>query len=925
MKLQNLSQFPGSKSLSPEEDNPRDSDLERLIAENEQQKLVIERQLTTLGEKKRQLEDEKQRKQKETESLKQQQHQSKLKHNPKAAEFQQSFLIDQLELQNQLVEACKQADKEKVTSLLILGAKPDIPNKKGEQPLGAAVWGMCPDVVNILLEQLKDWGAALMTWKQCEDHNNKHYEKVFIFSEDTFISSYPNWYMFLESIERRSFIRDYHLREAKKHLSRYECTHPNVPAATANWSWEDLKQYILLSLPGSNVSYYQASISKPPEIFINRKGKISMVLPVRTGCKKLRKQIKQMIEKAFIDLSRDNKDVEHTMLPLLRQERNTWQLELQNKLIAACKQGDEKTVTVLLQKGAKSDMPNTKGELPLGAAVWGMCPGVVNVLLKQTGRGEPMTWQECEAHNLKYYREMFIIPQFLPTTYKDWHNLLLKMDCNPFIRNTHFDIYCCQHKGNSNLLNWQGLKKYVMKNFEIHMQRSKLVSHPRVNQCNDPASYTGPYVYDTSTEYYWEYVPRMTNIGDKGTENKYAIYRTQVKQQIETATRSIQDQLIVACKQGDEKRVRVLLGQGAKPDVTNARGEHPFGAAVWGMCPDVVNVLFEKVEGVAPMTWGECKHHNLKFYKEVFIVSELNVWAFTYGEWFDLLLKIDSNLFVRDIHLKAYNKERIGNWENLINYVGGMERSQKVVTQHLIGITNTKYRGLKQEIEHQPVFETLELVSVLTSQNRQTLMPVPNRQLELQNQLIAACKKGDEKMVITLLAQGAKPNMTNTQGEQPLGAAVWGMCPGVVNALLKKSGDVALMTWEKCKEHNLNCYKTVFIVPEFKPDDSDQWYTLLKVMEPNLFVRNYHLKKVHELWQNGNSSSWENLKLYVVGDRWGHDQALVYSDFPLRRQKTVGDTLFAMATEMGYVRYRNEIEQMITEALHPKVQMSFSH
>ena len=36
---------------------------------------------------------------------------------------------------------------------------------------------------------------------------------------------------------------------------------------------------------------------------------------------------------------------------------------------------------------------------------------------------------------------------------------------------------------------------------------------------------------------------------------------------------ALQDQLIAACKQGDEKAVKALLQQGAKPDIANAKGE----------------------------------------------------------------------------------------------------------------------------------------------------------------------------------------------------------------------------------------------------------------------------------------------------------------------------------------------------------------
>ena len=70
---------------------------------------------------------------------------------------------------------------------------------------------------------------------------------------------------------------------------------------------------------------------------------------------------------------------------------------------------------------------------------------------------------------------------------------------------------------------------------------------------------------------------------------------------------ALQDQLITACKQGDAKAVRELFKRGAKPDMANTKGEQPLGAAVWGMCPDVVNVLLAQADKVAPMTWENVK------------------------------------------------------------------------------------------------------------------------------------------------------------------------------------------------------------------------------------------------------------------------------------------------------------------------------
>ncbi len=78
----------------------------------------------------------------------------------------------------------------------------------------------------------------------------------------------------------------------------------------------------------------------------------------------------------------------------------------------------------VIQQGAKPDIANAKGEQPLGAAVWGMCPDVVNALFKQAGGVAPMTWEECEKHNLKYYKEVFIVPKFDPQTYGEWNHVV---------------------------------------------------------------------------------------------------------------------------------------------------------------------------------------------------------------------------------------------------------------------------------------------------------------------------------------------------------------------------------------------------------------------------------------------------------------------------------------------------------------------
>ena len=127
---------------------------------------------------------------------------------------------------------------------------------------------------------------------------------------------------------------------------------------------------------------------------------------------------------------------------------------------------------------------------------------------------------------------------------------------------------------------------------------------------------------------------------------------------------ALQDQLVTACKEGDEKQVRMLLENGALPDMPNAKGEQPLGAAVWGMCPNIINALLTRVDGVAPMTWGQCEDHNRIRYKEVFVGT---CEPQDRLDWYKLLEKIESNKFMKSIHLEGACKhyQQQYSWENL--------------------------------------------------------------------------------------------------------------------------------------------------------------------------------------------------------------------------------------------------------------------
>ncbi len=864
---------------------------------------------------------------------------------------------EQLQLQYRLVVACKRGGVKEVQALLQQGAKPDVANYKGEQPLGAAVWGMCPDVVDALL---KDPGGAgffavhvtPMTWEACEKHNLKYYREIFIvhkFAPQT----YGDWRNLLFKIkEHNSFITEFHL---KKVDGRW--LDDNLR------TWENLEKNIRRG----------AYVKVPEKAWGN----------TEKGCASFRTQIKQKIESAIQPMKQhsqaepvsesqiydetqkelnnvcenekkknDNNQypttfAETTVPPInllksIVTTSDSEQLLLQNRLIVACKHGEENIVKMLLQQGAKADTANDKGEHPLGAAVWGMCPDVVNVLLTQTGGVALMTWEECEKHNLKHYRDVFIVPKF-EFNYL-WRQLLSKMDRNPFIR----AVYVKKHSKS-----WQSLKKDLESN----------------------NGYQSNYRYE---------------LRNRGTEKEYVGFRTQIRLVVEHGVEAgkqpiLQDQLVTACKEGNENVVKLLLNLGAQPDIANANDEHPLGAAVWGMCPDIVNALLKQTDGVAPMTWEECGKHNLEYYNDVFIISK-KFDPQTFSEWFDLLRKMSPNLFIRAFHLKKVDEQfhYIGRppWEGLESYVSHMINTGSIKTDWLgrrkwfseteDGFVNYRTQ-IKQGIEgakKQPVklaqeqqteekqqnqqhrlelkciqedlkcqtlvqppksMPPLPLVSQATSQ---TLMPPPKpkvspKQLALQDQLIAACKRGDEKAVdVLLFEQGAKPDVANAKGEQPLGAAVWGMCPAIVGLLLKRANDVAPMTWEECETHNLIYYKEVFIISKFDPQNYREWDQLLQKMDPSPFIQKTHL--VHAKYEIKSDIPGSKKPKIIKDDTWekltGGIRGNIsecykfYSDLEVESRFNVAER--CSKTENCFIGFRRQIREKIEFAIQPMKQQS---
>ncbi len=137
----------------------------------------------------------------------------------------------------------------------------------------------------------------------------------------------------------------------------------------------------------------------------------------------------------------------------------------------------------------------------------------------------------------------------------------------------------------------------------------------------------------------------------------------------------LQNELTTACENGSLAKVKAAIGKGALVDLPNAQGKNPLYCAVYGMNPEVVNYVIAQRSENAPASWQGCEEHNKKHYGQIFLNMEFA--PVYYQNWHDLLLKIKSNDFLADYHLKQVQKycdKKNADWytslERLIEWLG---------------------------------------------------------------------------------------------------------------------------------------------------------------------------------------------------------------------------------------------------------------
>ena len=124
--------------------------------------------------------------------------------------------------------------------------------------------------------------------------------------------------------------------------------------------------------------------------------------------------------------------------PQLDEKKREQLIPLYNELTKACEDGSLARVKAAIEKGAVVYPLNKIDKSPLYCAVYGMNPEIVQYLIEQRGEEVPaISWRDCEAHNQMLYGRTFLNMNFDPSTYGDWHDLLIQIESNEYLTGHH--------------------------------------------------------------------------------------------------------------------------------------------------------------------------------------------------------------------------------------------------------------------------------------------------------------------------------------------------------------------------------------------------------------------------------------------------------------------------------------------------------
>ncbi len=118
---------------------------------------------------------------------------------------------------------------------------------------------------------------------------------------------------------------------------------------------------------------------------------------------------------------------------------------------------------------------------------------------------------------------------------------------------------------------------------------------------------------------------------------------------------SVQNELIIACENGSLIKAKEAISKGALVDLPDEQGKNPLYCAIYGMNPEVVNyVIAQRGENTPASSWSTCEEHNKKHYGQIFL--NVKFAPVYHKDWYDLLVKIESNEFLVGYHLAQVQK-----------------------------------------------------------------------------------------------------------------------------------------------------------------------------------------------------------------------------------------------------------------------------
>lgn len=123
-----------------------------------------------------------------------------------------------LALQTQLITACERGDLSAAKLTILQGAELLNVDPQAKQPLAAAVWAMNGELIDFLIFTAQLKGAPLMTWDDCEKHNQRHYGKIFgvTLPNNLYQVTYGDWVQLLSQMDAFPGISQLHLESCQK-------------------------------------------------------------------------------------------------------------------------------------------------------------------------------------------------------------------------------------------------------------------------------------------------------------------------------------------------------------------------------------------------------------------------------------------------------------------------------------------------------------------------------------------------------------------------------------------------------------------------------------------------------------------------------------------------------------------------------------